>query len=256
MSRNLNNQEIQWLQTEPQRLLTHYQFIIEGIVINFIRKGFFQSEEKEDLIQAINLQLLEGKLEKIRHHFNGSVYLRTYFSKVIYNTCLEMVRQRKRQVKTIDMAVLYRAESDRLNAYENLIIREEMYRLEAILKGLGRTRIKAQLCLKLVARIILQMVDIQFYVSPKTTEEIKMIKGYFFREYHHLTDREVFGIIIKLYNKIEKKDTEADSLRKWVYQLLERIIDLLNGGTSPCQFDKESMKILLQYYFLEDFENH
>ena len=249
MSKDLNSTEIQWLQSEPQRLLTHYQSIIELTIDSFIRKGFFQQEEKSDLVQSINLQLLEGKLEKIRNQFNGTVYLRTYFSKVVHNACIEISRQKKRQAKTFDIDLLYNAESDNLNAFESMAIRDEVNRLEAIILGLGKKKFKGMLCLKLIVRIILQMLDIQFYTSPKTQSEIKAVKENFFQAYDQMTDKEVFGIIIQLFNKIENKNNDSDSLRKWVYQLLEKMIRLLNGGNSPSNFDKESIKLLLQVYF-------
>lgn len=252
MSKDLNSIEIEWLHQEPQRLLTHYQSIMEATISSFIRKGFFNADEKGDLLQTLNLQMLEGKLEKIKAQFNGSVYLRTYFSKVVYNACTEITRQKKRQAKTFDIDALYDLETSNSNAYEHLAIRDELLRLEAILKGQAKKQLKSEFCLKLLVRIVLKLLDIQFYNSPKTKAEIETIQKLFFQPYDQMTDKYIFEKVVPLFNKIESKSNDSDSLRKWVYQLTEKIIALLNGGSSPSNFDKDSVKILLQLYFSQD----
>lgn len=248
-NQNQNQQEIEWLHDKPEHLLMQYQFIIEATVASFIRKGFFQLEEREDLIQQLNLQCLEGKLDKIKTQFNGTVYLRTYFSKVIYNACQEIARKRKRAPQILSTNLLFDQDSKELSAQVLLVIKEELKRLEASLRTLGKKKQKSELCLKLLVRIILKYLDIQFYSSPKTQKQITHFKQYFFQKYDQLSDKEVYTIAIQLFNTLENKTNDWDSLRRWTQQQLDRLIALLNNEWSATNYDRESLKILLQRYF-------
>ena len=45
VSKDQNTQETEWLYQSPDKLLVHYQFIVEATVARFISRGFFQPEE-------------------------------------------------------------------------------------------------------------------------------------------------------------------------------------------------------------------
>lgn len=249
MDDNLQIREVEWLNQNQEKLLAHYQFIIEATVARFIARGFIAPEEKEEWIQDINLQLWEKKLARIKEQYNGTVLLRTYFSKVVYNTCLEIIRQKQRQPRILSDEVLTAAHSDDLDAYQRLAIRDELRRFEGFLRGLTDRRYKSELCLKLFARLILMHADIQWYEAPKTREAIAEIKAHFFQAYDHLSDKEVYQIIINLFNLIEERQTDADSLRKWVNNLVDKMIALLNGDPPAAAYDRDTIKALLRVYY-------
>ena len=242
-------QEREWLEREPARLLTHYQSVVEVVCQQFIARGFFQAEEKRELIQEVNLSLLEGKLAKVQMHFKGTVKLRTYFSKVVYNSFQEMARRRSRQPILLSEDSLQHTPDADLNAYQKMAIQDELYRLEAILKGLAKWQHKALFNLKLFVRFLLDHLDIQFYDSPKTEALLERIKQSFFQPYDHLTDKEVYDLSVQLYNVLERKDNDGDSLRRWVDSLKDRLITLLNGSPQRSAHTTDSIKLLLTYYF-------
>lgn len=242
-------QEREWLKTNPAQLLTHYQSVVEVVCRQFIARGFFQPGEREELIQEVNLSLLEGKLEKVQMHFAGTVKLRTYFSKVVYNCFQEIVRRRSRQPTLLSEESLQHTPDADLNPFQKMAIQDELFRLEAILKGLAKRQHKALFNLKLLVRFILQQDDIQFYSSPKTVGLLEEIKKTFFHPYDHLTDKEVFDLSVQLYNLLEDKHNDGDSLRRWVTAVKDRLIQLLNGGPQRSAHTSESIKLLLTYYF-------
>lgn len=242
-------QERKWLENEPTQLLTHFQSVLEIVCQQFITRGFFQPTEREELIQEVNLALLEGKLEKIRMHFNGSVKLRTYFSKVVYNTFQELVRRRSRQPVLLTEERLQQTADAELSPYEKMAIQDELLRLEAILKGLAKRKTKALFNLKLFIRFLLEPVDIQFYQAPKTASLLEQLKKAFFHPYDHMTDKEVFDLSVQLFNLLENKENDGDSLRRWVNHLKDRMIRLLNGSPPTSTHTTDSIKLLLLYYF-------
>lgn len=244
-----NSTEIKWLEEAPGQLLTHYQYIVEATVAKFIVRGFFSANEKMEVVQEINLRLLEQKMQKIQEHFKGTVLLRTYFAKVVYNTCLEICRQQRRQPQVLGEEHLMQQADSKGSAHELLVIKDELLRLQAALKGLQSDQYKGRLCLKAWVRFVLTQLDIQFYQSPKTTKAIEAIKAKLFSPYHDLTDQEVYGLLIELFNLVENKNNTADSLRKWVVNIIDQLIVLLNGEPPVSSHSRQSMKLLLQYYF-------
>lgn len=247
MSQARNIQEIKWLHEQPERLLEVYQPVIEVIIYGFVKKGFFQAAEKMEVLQEVNLQLLEVKLEKIRQYYEGSALLRTYFSKVVNNTCIDIIRKqnRKTNVESADF-LLY--ESDKTpSPQQQLILKEEALRLEACLTALPRQRLKATLCLKAISRIPFTREDIQFLESPKTQFEIKAIRQTFFENYENLSHIKVFEILTPLFNKIENKDLDADSLRRWTNHILDRFVFILNGDPPHAAYTRETLKILIRF---------
>lgn len=237
------------MKTDPAQLLTHYQSVVEIVCRQFIARGFFQAGEQAELIQEVNLSLLEGKLEKVQMHFEGTVKLRTYFSKVVYNSFQEIVRRRSRQPTLLSEESLQHTPDADLNAYQKMAIQDELFRLEAILKGLAKRQHKAVFNLKLLVRFLLEYIDIQFYSSPKTADLLEEIEKSFFQPYDHLTDKEVFDLSVQLYNVLEGKNNDGDSLRRWVNLLKDRLIHLLNGSPQRSAHTSDSIKLLLTYYF-------
>lgn len=242
-------QERAWLEKDLSQLLTHYQSVVEVVCQQFIARGFFQSTERAELIQEVNLSLLEGKLEKIRRHFNGTVKLRTYFSKVVYNTVQELARQRTRQAVILTEESLQQEIDASITPDEKMAIQDELFRLEAILKGLAKRKYKAIFNLKLLVRFLLEPPDIQFYDGPKTAEVIDRIRQNFFQAYDQMSDKEVFDLSVQLFNALENKENDGDSLRRWVSHLKDRMIVLLNGSPQKSAHTSESIKLLLIYYF-------
>jgi hypothetical protein len=86
-----------------------------------------------------------------------------------------------------------------------MAIRDELRRFEGFLLGLSDRRFKSELCLKLFARLILVYADIQWYDAPKTRAAIERVKNQFFQAYDHLADKEVYQIIIELFNLVEDR---------------------------------------------------
>ncbi len=246
MSKDQNTQEAEWLRREPDKLLAHYQFIIEATVARFIGRGFFRPEEKMEMVQEVNVDLLEKKMARMQEQYNGSVFLRTYFSKVVYNSCLEMARRRKRQPKALPVEGLTEPPSLQLSAFEELAIRDELKRLEALLRG-HRQYYKLRLCFKLWSRSSLKKEDWQFFDGPKTRESIARLEEN--GNEPGLSDKETFELANGLFNILEGKNTDADSLRRWVQQQADGFIGLLNGNPPTSRYNREAFKILLRYYF-------
>jgi len=249
MSENRNTEDLRLLKEHPDQLMASYQPIIETVVAGFIRRGFFDRTEKMDVVQNVNTLLLEKKLSKIKEHFNGSVYLRTYFSKVVYNTCLELTRKKARQPIITGEELLQHETSNLLNPEEQLAIKDELRRVEALLKGFRKKEAKSLLCLKLYAKKWLDDSDLEAYSKLGFHDELAMIRSSFFENYEAMPDKSAYEVAVLLFNKLENKANSADSLRKWTNAIVDNMIAILNGEPPVYHHTRDTIRILLQMYF-------
>ena len=254
MESNKNNIEVELLRTDIGELLKRYQFIIQAVVSRFANRGFFQHQDKKEIVQKINLQLLDGKMDRIKKNYNGSVLLSTYFSKVVYNSCLEIIRTEKRKPSFVSDEVLDYQSTGKLDSSKELLIKDEMKRLQAILTSFERRKEKLLLCLKLYAKKLLNEKDIEEFNAPATRELCKEVLSNFSKPYHQLDDKMVYQKVIALFNKLENKNSDPDSLRKWLNMQLDKMIQLLNGNPPSSAYDRNSLRLLLNLFYSEKYE--
>lgn len=236
------------LQNDPATLLTHYQPIVNVVVSKLIRRGFFSVDEKMDVVQQVNTVLLEKKLAQIQRNYNGTVLLSTYFSKVVYNHCLEIVRGTTKQAVLHSDQLLSNTKDENLSIEDRLIIDDEKTRLEAILKGVVGLSLRTIIALKLFARVIITLRDYQevMYVEDELSKNFEEI---FFNDYSDMNDKEVYQSAIPFLNRITEKKIDSDSHRKWINMTVDRIAELLNGNPPRSAYNRETVKILVQLYF-------
>ncbi len=244
-----NQQEIALLHEAPGELIVKYQPIVLVIVRMFIKSGYFRGEEPREVIQTVNEKLLE-RIERIRDNYNGISKLRTYFSAVIRNLCLERIRKGRvaevyRLMEEQDNSLSY--SPDQLN---RLIIRQELERLDTVLKLMYAQRQKIVLIVKALLRIPAREEEVQVLMEASHDSQLeesaaKLISGNF------RSDREAFQHLSKLFNYVEGKQNGEDSIRKWIYVKEGEIIQLLNGNPPRANHTHETLRILFERYFHE-----
>ncbi|MHC1706303.1 MAG: hypothetical protein AB9842_02145 [Bacteroidales bacterium] len=247
---DVNQQEICLLHQNPGELIVKYQPIVLVVVQVFMKSGYFRGEGKEEIVQQINEKLLE-RIEKIRQQYNGFAQLRTYFSAVVRNLCLEIIRKGRirdviRLVEEYDHNLSY--SPDQLN---RMIIDQELKRLDIILSMFYSLRPKLILCLKAIQRIPLNESDVLEYCRRPD------FKGFeeecdFLQKAIGRNDKEIYRTLNQLFNKVEGKNTNLDATRKWISSKLEEVLTLLNGNPPRAYYNHETLKILLEKYFFDE----
>ncbi len=244
-----NDRETTWLREQPDKLLAHYQPIIEATVGRFIARGFFMPEEKEELVQIINLEVWEKRLPRMKEQYSGEVFLRTYFTRIVHNICIDQTRQRKRQPQIMDVDTLIAAEAPGRSAWQDMAIQDELRRWEAALRLLPGNRIKNELCLQLFARTPPSESLIQLLENHATQPAAANMRQALAESYDALPDKEVFAHAVVFFNAVENKSTDGDSLRRWTQMLADQCIELLNGRPPVSNHTRESLKILIRLYY-------
>ncbi len=215
--------------------------------MQFFRRGFFAHVEKQELVQQLNLLLLEDKLARIATHYDGSVLLRTYFARVVYNLCVDELRRQKRQISTTPTTALLTEKDTALTPEERLLLKDELARLTALLQLLPR-RYRSIICLKGWARIVLLAIDLQHYRAPRTEKIFQQLYR-FFQPYDALRDAEIFGVLAALFSLVEQTDIVPDSLRRWTDLQADRLVADLNAGDTGSAYTKGVLKTFLRYHY-------
>ena len=244
---NSNDEDIRLLADDWHQLLLKYQKVIEIIVKQHFRKGYFRGQQIEDIIQNINLKLLESRLERISKQYNGSVLFATYFSRIIANLCIEEHRRLKKwQFFSISEHLLLT--DDHMDIALNIAV--ECKRLERILWLTGRSRNKLEVCLKLIFKLPLDRRALDTYCPKLTDRHKKALLGVFAQPVHKLTETEIYQRINPVFNYCENKLSTPDALRKWVNVKLNEMLALLNGEPpNRKNYTKDTLGILLEHYY-------
>lgn len=102
---------------------------------------------------------------------------------------------------------------------------------------------------KIWTRSLLQRSDVQFYIGPATEAAIEKLLRTCSSPYDNLNEGTVFNELVELFNALENKDTDGDSLRRWNNQQADRLIEILNGDPPVSRHTRESLRILLRMHF-------
>ncbi len=255
-----NDEHFRLLMENPHKFIEVNQRLIKGMARFFQLKGYIREQEVDDLVQSINEKLLTDRIQKMQLQYNSSVKLHVYFSKIVYNLCRELLRaKRKEENIRPDTDFVEQAAKTNPAVLTNLIIDDELKRLNIILRTYFKDRAKLGINLKILCRIPLEGEDIKRYCLDLTSKEVQQILNHLHQDYVKLNNKEVYERFKLLFNRCEHKTSSADSIRKWVEARITKILHLMNermDQRTSAQYTKETLIILLHKYFESNkFEN-
>jgi RNA polymerase sigma factor (sigma-70 family) len=241
-----NQVEIELLRKDPEKLLLEYQSMIWAIVRKQFLKGLVKHNDQDDLYQEINKKLLE-RLPRIQEQYRTSSKLRTYFSKIIQNICLEDLRKLNvvmepkadpyGNTEVVDIPVDY------------FLIQQEFERFRRIITMQDRNGQKLFLLLKIMNDLPVERSDLtSFNYALKADVIIELeVKLNACKDLMKKEKLAIFGEILYL---LDGKEVPPDSLRKWFKTHLEECLRLMNGNPPRSSYNAESLGILLEKVIL------
>ena len=248
-----NEKDIKLLQNNPNSLIIKYQNLIEIIVNKFVQTSYINYSDRDDFIQLINEKLLL-KIQKIKEQYNGSTLVKTYMSVIIRNICLEEFRKISvTSFQEIENTPIQYDETS--NAVDKLIIDNEIDRFSMILKLYFKQQSKLEFILKLVFRIPIKVEDFENYCRKfKQPEIYKLIEK--IKPENKISEGKLYEIIIPYINKCDEKNNSPDALRKWFKTKSSELIELMNGNPHRAFYEKETIQILAEKYFIKKSEQN
>lgn len=248
-----NTQDIELLNEKPAELIIKYQSLIDTIVSRFMRIGYFPGQEKNDVVQHINEELL-NKLSYIKNQYNGKSLLKTYFIVIISNLCNTKSYIDRREVGFISMDYV---EMDKLQSDElvsGIVLENEFDRYEKILMQYHNSKQKLEFCLKIYFRIPLQMKEIIDFCP----EQEAVFYSHFFNSAKagpELNGKAIYSLLTDLLNRKKATTYTEDAIRKWIRKKIEELICLMNGKPKRANYNEETIQILIEKYYASKKNN-
>lgn len=247
-----NDFDIQLLYKDPNAFVEAHQETVSIIVNKLIRSGFFAYQERDDLVQFINESLLTDKIAKMQKQYKPEYFVVTYLSKIIHNLCLEYSRKFRKagpEESTADISQLEISDDETISRH--IMIQEEGYRLDSILKMYYKEHKRIEIFLRVFFGIGINRADILQLYPQAGEQEISAVLEICnpSSDAETKTDKELYETLTKLMNKYEEKQKSPDALRKWLHVKMAEIIELLNGDPKTANYDKETLKILFQFKY-------
>jgi len=246
-----NNLEITLLKSDPKALIVKYQCIIEIIISKFINSGSIILSDKEEFIQIINERLLLSS-EKIKNQYKGISLLKTYFSTIIRNICLEEINKRNRYSFT-DIESIQQVNTSNNFENEEFYINDEFDRFSKILNMYHTKVSKLELCIKVIYRLRIRITDFTKYCLKFKTIKIKsLIEAV--NPVKNIPEYELYQILTPYINKCDSQINKPDALRRWLKRKMDEIVELMNGNPPRANYDKETLQILVEKYYTKKSE--
>ena len=126
-----NEEQYKLLQKSQAKLLglPLYQHKMQQVVSKFVQKGFIPRSKQDDIFQDINMAFLTKKMDNIRRNYQPKAgLLITYFEQAVYNTCMDVVRQNKKQLEHHTTDFDHIEDDYQANDPEQQMIEEELYK--------------------------------------------------------------------------------------------------------------------------------
>lgn len=238
-----NEVEIRLLKEDPDQLILEYQGMIWTIVRSMSASGRLPRIEHADLVQEINRKLLE-RLPRIRDQFSQVSRLRTYFSVIIRNICLEEFR--RSQAISEPAPVPYEPAELFVEPNDLLLVAQEFERLRRVLVLMGQDGATLNVLLRLLNGVAVRESDLRAVASyqqqpadwAERVAEVNRLQG--------CQKKVLFGRMSDILHQLGSKKIPPDSLRKWYTTRLETCLRLMNGDPPRSAYDTETIGILIE----------
>jgi len=223
--------------------------IVRGVVGRYVLSKTIPSREREDVVMSIIEKFLTQR-ERIFNTFEGKAKFTTYCIAIVNRMCCEIIRKDFKQWNTVvnDESPLKEmvGTTNALEAEKQLLLEQEVKRLENIMLFFNSEQPKLNLFIKTYFNIPLSKNDIYSYANSKEDEVLSII-----RESRSKSKGEMFNYLADVVNLVENKAIGGDAVRIWFTNQVNTLIRRLNGN-GLAQHDKESLSILLELKCKED----
>ncbi len=245
-----NLRDIELLKNNPRQLILELQGLINIIINQFIRSGKFNFTERDEIKQQINEELL-SRIPKIQSQFQGKSLLRTYLSVVIRNICNEIIRKAdKTKYVNFDQIIINDVISETMDF---LLFEEEMDRLKKAIGFYYKQKSKLILCLKLKFKMPLNIEDFTSINKNFKKKDFETFVGQI-APYLNCPENRINSALSEIFNKFENKGGTADSLRKWIDNKINELIEVLNGNPPASKYNKETLQILFEKSYYKEYK--
>lgn len=232
-------------------LLVKKQPKIRHIISGGVAKGYFGRADLGDAVQEVSKVLLE-KSEKLKKNFNGLSTVDAYLQSVIYHECCKIARVNGRVAENeirLDDKMTNLPGKERY-ILDELAIKDEVKRLEAILNLYPRQKSRLNLFIKMLCRFPVDGIDIG-KVYPEMAPAGCAKLATLLNEHPHSTDIELFRRFTAFLADHSSETVLPESLLHYSRDRINEMIALLNKNSKfNSNYDSETFLMLAERFFM------
>jgi hypothetical protein len=214
----------------------------------FERRGLFSPEDASDAHQEARLKLLE-KSDQIIRMYRGSAAFSSYISSIIMNHCRVMLRESR--MRGLGYDYLTDLADSSFEPIPKKLLLDEFRKLDLFFGLMKRRREQFILCLKLMYRIPLLQADIRGFFPGADEKEITALLDLNGHWNVKLKDKDLFAFLAPFITRKTGKEKSPDAVRRWVDLKTWEMISHMNGDPPEARYNRESIQILVEKYFME-----
>lgn len=212
------------------------------VVGRYVNAGTIPIKDKDDVEMALVEKFLV-KQNKISKAFEGKSKITTYCISILNRMCCEIIRKELKHWKNSNEEVPDISADKPLNNSNSTVINDEIQYLHKILLLFNDDFYKLKIFLAFFFQLKVRRSDIMRY-----TERAELAT--YFKENKEKSKGELFEQLAKIVNINEGKNLKPDAVRMWLNKCIDSIILKLNGPFNRAWYDKETLQILFEYYYL------
>jgi RNA polymerase sigma factor (sigma-70 family) len=246
MSQSIKTLNITLLRNNKDEFIVRCQKIVVIIVKQYIAKRMFTAENFEDIVQDVNIELIK-RLPLIEKNYNGKVRLISYLNVVIHNICLRLYGKESSNFftpVTFGNVLLISGE----NADDGILIANELERFKMAIKLFHSEQFKILVCLKVYFSIPISSMDLRQCFRGITMNDHFHLMREYEQQLPAEKDSSNFNVLTSMLNKYEQTEVAEDTVRHWTNEIIQKLINLMNGNPPNRAHTKDSLKFLLEHY--------
>ncbi|MFA8435306.1 MAG: hypothetical protein ACEPOZ_12380 [Marinifilaceae bacterium] len=202
------------------------------------------ASEREDVKMSIIENFLSQE-DKITQRFKGNSEIKTYCFAILNRICCGIIRKELKNWQTKGECMLQN-ETNNSSSLAEMLIEDEIIYLNRIFTLMGDSH-KLVVFLASFYRlhpkeILVKEYDAN-YIKNKLLDLLNTEKI--------ASNGEIYEILSHVVNIVELKDIKSDAVRMWLNKQIDLVISRLNGSFNRANYDKESLEVLFEYFYIE-----
>ncbi len=223
----------------------------EKVASRFVKAGSIPEREKEDVKMTMVEKFLD-KYPTILNAYKGEAKFTTYCIAILNRMCREIIRKEIKNWKQQPDDSLNEIEMNQPgDVTSQLIIDEEVKFLEWILIMFDDEYHKIKLFMAYYYQFSALLNDIENYDPNYKEHGLEL----YFSQTDLKNKGDIFANLALVVNLVENKKLKADAVRIWFNNSIDKIITRLNSPYNRANYDKDSLQILFEYFYLKKSES-
>ncbi len=204
------------------------------------------SRESEDVYMSIIEQYLR-KEEHIWKNFKGECKPSTYCLAILNRLCCQIIRKELKKWNVIFEEKEINFEPEKISSEKQTIIKDEKKLLHSIIQLLLDEKYKFIVFYAFIGKLPPKHHYIEKYLPFHQNYNIIDLLS----NYENTTFIEQYKILSSISFIADNKGQNPDAIRMWLNKNIETIIKKLNGPFKRSNYDKKSLLILFEFYYLD-----